>query len=248
MHPLQAFAAGLVELARRTSSAGDRRRCGSSAAAPGDRARRRRRTAPTRGSTAPIRRRSGPAPRSAFLRRLMSRMKKRQHGCALLAAEDHGHFGVEGLAVGADGRHLDPPAQHRTLAGVQVAVDAVLLSGAHGGRKEHVGGLGAQHLLPRIAEGLLGRPVELGDDPFVVDGDDGVERRFEDGPFPGLGLGSARPAAGVWSSATPVDDGQAGRLGGLVRLHTQHRRLHVDEARRSARCGAGCGLPSGRSC
>ena len=47
---------------------------------------------------------------------------------------------------------------------VQVAVDAVLLAGAGGGRKEHVRGLGAQHLLPRMAERLLRRLVELGDD------------------------------------------------------------------------------------
>ena len=37
-----------------------------------------------------------------------------------------------------------------------------------------------------MAERLLRRPVELGDDPLVVDRDDRVERRFEDGVFAGL--------------------------------------------------------------
>ena len=34
-----------------------------------------------------------------------------------------------------------------------------------------------------MTEGLLGRLVELRDDPLVVDRDDRVQRRFEDGAF-----------------------------------------------------------------
>ena len=94
----------------------------------------------------------------------MSRTKNVSTGAPCSLADGHGHFGVEGVAVGADGRDFDPPAQQRAFADVQVAVDAVLLAGAGGGRKEHVRRLRAQDLLARMAEGLLGRPVELRDD------------------------------------------------------------------------------------
>ena len=56
--------------------------------------------------------------------------EERQQRNALLAADGHGHFGVEGVAVRADRRDFHPPAQQRALADVQVAVDAVLLAGA----------------------------------------------------------------------------------------------------------------------
>ena len=92
-----------------------------------------------------------------------------QHRAPSLAHDDHGHLGVENLAVGADRRYLDPPAQHRSFARIQITIDAVLLSDAHARRKKHVRGLGAQHLLSRVAEDLFRRLVELRDDSLVVD-------------------------------------------------------------------------------
>ena len=67
---------------------------------------------------------------SAFFRSSMSRTKKVNMG-ALLVHDDHGHLGVENLAVCADRRYLDPPAQHRSFARIQITIDAVLLSDAH---------------------------------------------------------------------------------------------------------------------
>ncbi len=153
--------------------------------------------------------------------------EERQHRGALLVAQGHGHFGVEGLAVAADGRHLDPPAQQRALARVQVAVDAVLLAAAGAGRKEHVGGLGAQHPLARMAEGLLRRPVELGDDPLVVDGDDRIERGFEDGAFAGLGLGQRFLEPGL-PVDRPVDEHQAGSPWAAVGFQPEELGLDLD--------------------
>ena len=45
---------------------------------------------------------------------------------------------------------------------------------------DQLGELAAENLLLRVSERALGRAVELEDEPVVVDGDHGVERRIED--------------------------------------------------------------------
>ena len=166
-----------------------------------------------------------------------------QHGGALLAADGHGHFGGEGLAVSASRGDLHPPAQQGTFAYVQVAVDAVLLAGADGGRKEHLRRLGAQNLLARMAEDLLRRPVELGDNPLVVDRNDRVERRFENGPFPRLGFGQRGAQAALFVGRA-VENHQAGGPAALVRPDAEHFCLGVDELARPPIAEAAAALPA----
>ena len=96
------------------------------------------------------------------------------------------------------------------------------------GGKQHVGGLGAQDLVARMAEGLLGRPVELGDDSLLVDGDDGIERGFQDGALSPLGIGQGGLKMGLVAGLA-VDDHQAGGSAGPLGLDPKHFRVHVDE-------------------
>ncbi len=158
----------------------------------------------------------------------MSRTKNVRHGFALLVADGHGHFGVEAVAVGPHGRHFHPLAQQRAFADVQVAVDAILLAGAGGRRKQHLRGLGAQHFFPRMPERLLRRLVELRDDPPMVDRNDRVERRFEDGAFSGLGLGQGGFQA-IGAVRPAVAKYQAGGMSAVVRFDAQQPGMHVGE-------------------
>ena len=61
-----------------------------------------------------------------------------------------------------------------------------LLGRRNGGRKENVSRPRPQNLFTRVAKRLFRRTIELGNDAFVVDRNDRVQRRLEDGVFAGL--------------------------------------------------------------
>ena len=64
------------------------------------------------------------------------------------------------------------------------------------GRDDEVGQLPANDLLPAVAEGAFGSRVELDDIALVVDGDDAVESRFQDGGLADFALAQAGVLAG----------------------------------------------------
>ena len=121
-----------------------------------------------------------------FFPALMSRKKKLITAALCLLADGHGHFGGKTFAVCSDCGHFDPAAQERPLAGVEIAFDALLLACRHAGGKQDVGGFCADDFVAGISKGLLGGPIELGNNAFVIDCNDRVERGFQDGVFSGL--------------------------------------------------------------
>ena len=94
-----------------------------------------------------------------------------------------------------------------------------------------------------MAERLLRRPVELGDDPLVVDGDDGIERGFEDGAFSGLGLGQR-----FFEPGLPVDraveEHQARGPPAAVGLQPEELGLDVDRLAGAEVAQAAAALPA----
>ena len=83
---------------------------------------------------------------------------------------------------------------------------------------------------------------------LVVDRDDRIERRFEDGAFSGLGLGQRRPQARALVGSAM--DERPGRWAGRLRSTSARNILviDVDELAGLHVAQAGCGLPNGRSC
>ena len=74
-------------------------------------------------------------------------------------------------------RQLDAPLHDGALAGGEVPREAGTMRVAQTGRYDQLGERATNGLEARVAEGLLGRGVEVGDAPAGVHGDDAVERR-----------------------------------------------------------------------
>jgi len=151
-----------------------------------------------------------------------------QHGAPSSRLMVMAIFGVEGVAVGADRRDFNPPAKQRAFAGVQVTVDAILLAGALGRREQHVGGLGAQYLFPRMAKvcsAALLNSVMIPSWLIVMIGsrEDSRIACF----LARTSVKAARRRLG--SSASRWRITQTGGPAALARLDAEHRRLHVDE-------------------
>ena len=87
--------------------------------------------------------------------------------------------------VGPPGGQLDPPAQDRALARGQVVRQPAAVGLALIRRDDQLGELGADGAVARIAEDPLGGRVELDDPAQVIHGDDGVQRRLQDGRLAG---------------------------------------------------------------
>ena len=83
-------------------------------------------------------------------------------------------------AVLAHGGDLDAPAEHAAFTRGALARQAGPVLLAQGRRHDQLCQLAAQRLGARVSEHALGRRVELGDPPLVIDGDDRVERHAED--------------------------------------------------------------------
>ena len=79
---------------------------------------------------------------------------------------------------------LDPAAEESTCARrrpeLGPALERPAMRIAERRRNDECGKLAAENLLLRVSERALGRDVELEDEPVMVDGDHGVERRIED--------------------------------------------------------------------
>ncbi len=93
-------------------------------------------------------------------------------------------LGREDLTVGAQRFDLDAPAEERSRANGRAgpARQRPPVRVAVGRRHDEIRDLGAHDLVPREAEDLLGRVVELEHAPLVVDRDDRVERGVQDRP------------------------------------------------------------------
>ena len=136
------------------------------------------------------------------------------------------------LAVGPDRRHLDPPAQHRALAGLQVAVDAVC--GARrsigGGKSTSDGRVPSTFSRgwPNVCSAARLNSVITPSWLIVMIGSSDDSR-----------IAFLRACASVEALAKAVqrlgvamDDRQAGGPLALRRLHAEHDRLHAVTARR----------------
>ena len=87
-----------------------------------------------------------------------------------------GELDREGRSVGAHPRQLEPLVEHHGLPGLQVAREAGAVALAQLRRDDQVGHVAPDRLLGAVAEGALGRGVELEHVPVLVDADDRVER------------------------------------------------------------------------
>ena len=82
-------------------------------------------------------------------------------------------------AVGTNAGDLHPLVQHRGLLGREVTREAAAVAFAKLGRDDERGHFPAHHVDRAIAEGALGRRVEIDDTALVVHGHDAVEGGIE---------------------------------------------------------------------
>ena len=87
----------------------------------------------------------------------------------------------KGRAVLAPATHFSANADDLLDAGSQIVGDVAVVLGLVGLRHEHLDVL-ADQLRCAVAEQALGRRVCALDEPAVIDGDDGRDRRFQDAP------------------------------------------------------------------
>src|SRR5208282_1748970 len=78
-------------------------------------------------------------------------------------------------------RHLDAFPQHSRLARGQVAGKALPMLLPERRWNDNVRQMLSQDFVPTVAEGVLGRRIELSDATFVIDRHNAVERRFQNG-------------------------------------------------------------------
>ena len=108
----------------------------------------------------------------------------REHGGAGNVDSADRELGRELGPVRAHCLNLDPAAEERTRARrrpeLGPALERPSMRLARRRRNDQLGELAAENVLLRVSERALGRAVELEDEPTVVDGDHGVERRIED--------------------------------------------------------------------
>ena len=82
--------------------------------------------------------------------------------------------------VGAHGSQLDPQAEDRAAAGLEVTCEGLAMLVAERRRDDQVDHELPQRLVAEVAERLLGGRVEVDDATLVVDGDHAVEGGVED--------------------------------------------------------------------
>src|SRR5262249_56893632 len=83
-------------------------------------------------------------------------------------------------SVRAQRRHLDPAAQHRTLAGGEISSESLPVLSSESRWDDELRHPSTQHIRTAISECPLGGAIELEDPPLVIDCYDPVERRLHD--------------------------------------------------------------------
>ena len=91
----------------------------------------------------------------------------------------HGELYGKLASVLSHRRNFDAFAQYRSLSGGVVMLEPPPMACVHAGRNDELGEILSQHFFARVAEGLLRCRVEFDHTAFCVDGDEAIERRFD---------------------------------------------------------------------
>ena len=106
----------------------------------------------------------------------------------LRADAGDGQFDRELRAIGAQGGQFQSLAEHRALRRGEEMRQTVLMLLAQGRRDDDPGHFPAQHLVRGVTKDSLRGGIEFEDPPQVIDADDAVQGRIQNGPLAGFAL------------------------------------------------------------